>query len=378
MFQVLGGSMTVLIAYFFAVLAAFCLGVQVAVTYLEHIGINVIDNVRAALRQHPWLSSTDDDDWGDYGHPKAYGDQVYMMSKAEWDEFVADGTEPDSDFPAGVDPNYASAGTDEYPEDDDIYMPSRSSWDGTPFLDGFCTDVSVIKHLVRRLVEAEDALGVERTQPVYAIQDRIVGKALLGTARLDVLTQEQTTFTSFWDLVNAKGGFRPTLACTALADAYDEAQAGRGDARRAERRYGSGGQFRTVTGPEQGDLEGITYVDREGLTWADLLGGIGEDAKDKDLDEAQRGHCSESDFYGDLPKDADTRPEAREDQLPWWPTHTREQFNAWLVNRAETEEGHSGDLAREEARRIGLAFNWPGVDSGSTTEQASSTDEEVA
>ena len=357
--------MTVLIAYFFAVLAAFCLGVQVAVAYLEHIGVNVIDNVRAALRQHPWLSSTDDDDWGDYGHPKAYGDEVYMMSKAEWDEFVADGTEPDSDFPAGVDPNYASAGTDEYPEDDDIYMPSRSSWDGTPFLDGFCTDVSVIKQLVRRLVEAEDALGVERTQPVYAIQDRIVGKALLGTARLDVLTQEQTTFRSFWDLVNAKGGFRPTLACTALADAYDEAQAGRVDARRAERR-GFG-------------------------TWADLLDGIGEDVKDNDhsigdgldrlhhdLAEAQRGHCSESDFYGDLPKDADTRPEAREDQLPWWPTHTREQFNAWLVNRAETEEGHSGDLAREEARRIGLAFDWPGVDSGSTTEQASSTDEEVA
>lgn len=65
---------------------------------------------------------------------------------------------------------------------------------------------------------------------------------------LDALTRRLTAFDCFHDLLHAQGGYRPSLRCisgcpagknipelTRLADAYDQAQAQRGDPRRAFR-----------------------------------------------------------------------------------------------------------------------------------------------
>lgn len=63
---------------------------------------------------------------------------------------------------------------------------------------------------------------------------------------LDQLVREHTAFESFDDLLNASGGYRPSLRCgvgisrfenelTIIADAYDKCQADRGDSRRAFR-----------------------------------------------------------------------------------------------------------------------------------------------
>ena len=67
---------------------------------------------------------------------------------------------------------------------------------------------------------------------------------------LDKLTKKITAFDSFQDLLDAKGGYYPSLRCSPihgrridsthlncrnLADAYDKAQAERGDGRRAYR-----------------------------------------------------------------------------------------------------------------------------------------------
>jgi len=73
-------------------------------------------------------------------------------------------------------------------------------------------------------------------------------KAKPTTSDLDALTRRLTAFNSFHDLLDAKGGYRPSLRCVSgcpggqnipelkrLADAYDQAQAERGDPRRAFR-----------------------------------------------------------------------------------------------------------------------------------------------
>lgn len=57
---------------------------------------------------------------------------------------------------------------------------------------------------------------------------------------LDKLTVDHTAFPRFSDLLNAGGGYRPSLRTSVqeklvLADAYDKAQALRGDGRRAFR-----------------------------------------------------------------------------------------------------------------------------------------------
>lgn len=60
---------------------------------------------------------------------------------------------------------------------------------------------------------------------------------------LNWLTAELTAFKTFDALINAEGGYRPTILVRgrgawkfeALAEAYDQAQRGRGDARRAHR-----------------------------------------------------------------------------------------------------------------------------------------------
>lgn len=58
---------------------------------------------------------------------------------------------------------------------------------------------------------------------------------------LDILVNELTAFASFEELLNAKGGYRPSFYVEydprfrELADAYDKAQAERGDPRRAYR-----------------------------------------------------------------------------------------------------------------------------------------------
>jgi hypothetical protein len=58
---------------------------------------------------------------------------------------------------------------------------------------------------------------------------------------LDTLTANNSVFATFAELLDAKGGYRPTIHLDsadkrALADAYDAEQAARGDTRRAYRR----------------------------------------------------------------------------------------------------------------------------------------------
>ena len=65
-------------------------------------------------------------------------------------------------------------------------------------------------------------------------------KAKAGRARLDRITRTLTAFKSFQELLDAPGGYFPSLRAgslfhTVLAGAYDKAQAKRGDTRRAFR-----------------------------------------------------------------------------------------------------------------------------------------------
>ena len=59
--------------------------------------------------------------------------------------------------------------------------------------------------------------------------------------QIDALTNELTAFATFEDMLNAEGGYRPSFYVEydprfrELADAYDKAQAERGDPRRAYR-----------------------------------------------------------------------------------------------------------------------------------------------
>ncbi len=74
-----------------------------------------------------------------------------------------------------------------------------------------------------------------------------VGTTVLPATRLDAITLYHTAFRSFRELLDAAGDYRPTLRTesayqehdrrelTELADAYDSAQAGRRDRRRAVR-----------------------------------------------------------------------------------------------------------------------------------------------
>ena len=68
----------------------------------------------------------------------------------------------------------------------------------------------------------------------------------MTTTNLDTITRKHTAFTSFSELVNAAGNYRPSiylnkgayadnLEKTTLAMAYDDTQAARGDERRAFR-----------------------------------------------------------------------------------------------------------------------------------------------
>lgn len=62
----------------------------------------------------------------------------------------------------------------------------------------------------------------------------------MKTAELDTLTRTLTAFATFQDLLDAQGGYRPSLVkrdaqTFALANAYDAAQSKRGDSRRAFR-----------------------------------------------------------------------------------------------------------------------------------------------
>lgn len=70
---------------------------------------------------------------------------------------------------------------------------------------------------------------------------------MAGLARLDSLTAGYTGFDTFHEMIDAEGGYFPTLRCesarqesdrtelTELANAYDAHQEARGDSRRAHR-----------------------------------------------------------------------------------------------------------------------------------------------
>ena len=62
-------------------------------------------------------------------------------------------------------------------------------------------------------------------------------------ADMDLLVNQNTTFSSLDDLLNARGGYRPScdvskIEMELIADAYDASQIKRGDERRAYR-YGN-------------------------------------------------------------------------------------------------------------------------------------------
>lgn len=86
-------------------------------------------------------------------------------------------------------------------------------------------------------------LEVYTAKQVEARYDAAMAKLTeLKTQGFDTLVREVSGFTSFQDLLDAKGGYEPTMHVTedprlsALADAYDTAQAERGDDRRAYRK----------------------------------------------------------------------------------------------------------------------------------------------
>jgi len=75
------------------------------------------------------------------------------------------------------------------------------------------------------------------------------GRLLAKADHLNKITRENSAFAGFADLVNTKGGYRPSLCMdeavlVELADAYDEHMEWIGDDRRAFR-YGHGITART-------------------------------------------------------------------------------------------------------------------------------------
>jgi hypothetical protein len=76
---------------------------------------------------------------------------------------------------------------------------------------------------------------------------QVTRRSVLPATHLDALTLCHTAFRTFQDLLDAKGAYTPSLRTgstnnaehrrelTEIADAYDSAQAARGDPRRAVR-----------------------------------------------------------------------------------------------------------------------------------------------
>lgn len=100
----------------------------------------------------------------------------------------------------------------------------------------------------RHLVSCELANGIEA--PVAHMPSGVEAMDALFTRayirRLDQITKQWTAFESFADMLDAAGGYRPSLradgapkaaqqAFDEMAEAYDRVQAARGDERRAYR-----------------------------------------------------------------------------------------------------------------------------------------------
>lgn len=85
----------------------------------------------------------------------------------------------------------------------------------------------------------------------------------MNITKLDQITRQLTAFRSFQDLLDAEGNYRPSIYLQTweswtLAEAYDRAQEGRGDPRRAYR----GGKWPLSRPPK-------TWYWLHALTWTD-------------------------------------------------------------------------------------------------------------
>lgn len=84
-------------------------------------------------------------------------------------------------------------------------------------------------------VEIEDEVEVEQTEP-----ETVEPETIKPVVDIDDLIAHNTGFSSLDDMLNARGGYRPScdvsrLEMELIADAYDAAQTARGDERRAFR-----------------------------------------------------------------------------------------------------------------------------------------------
>jgi len=108
---------------------------------------------------------------------------------------------------------------------------------------GEITDVShgsECKRCLKKVAKIEQAEYVEQNKEVEAEVEVEVEVEVEPVVDVDDLIAHNTGFSSLDDMLNARGGYRPScdvsrLEMELIADAYDAAQTARGDERRAFR-----------------------------------------------------------------------------------------------------------------------------------------------
>lgn len=99
----------------------------------------------------------------------------------------------------------------------------------------------IVKVNRRRIVVSYFTRTMQRNKVERPLERSIPADGfVLESATLDVVTRDLTAFPTFAEMVNAQGGYRPTIREETalhilLANAYDKYQANRGDSRRAHR-----------------------------------------------------------------------------------------------------------------------------------------------
>jgi hypothetical protein len=99
----------------------------------------------------------------------------------------------------------------------------------------------IVKVNRRRLVVSYFTRTMQRNKVEKPIERSIPADGFtLDSVTLDVVTRDLTAFPTFSEMVNAQGGYRPTIREETalhilLANAYDKYQTNRGDSRRAHR-----------------------------------------------------------------------------------------------------------------------------------------------
>lgn len=109
------------------------------------------------------------------------------------------------------------------------------------YLDGYARGRKIRRATASRVLASWWRKSPTLDRPILqGIRDGISGRAIGSSADLDTLTQLYSAFESFQELLDAPGDYRPTVYMdhpqkVRLANAYDQAQSARGDARRAHR-----------------------------------------------------------------------------------------------------------------------------------------------